>query len=38
MFQIPLHTQSFFATSALLAVGARARFRLLLKLPTGCRA
>jgi len=38
MSKIPSHTSSFFATSVTLAAGARARFRLLLKLPTGCRA
>jgi len=38
MSKIPFHSPSFPATSTQLAQGARAQFRLLLKLPTGCRA
>ena len=38
MSKIPFHAPSFTSTSAMLAAGTRARFRLLLKLPTGCRA
>lgn len=38
MSKIPFSTSSFSATGTMLAAGSRARFRLLLKLPTGCRA
>jgi hypothetical protein len=38
MSKIPSHIQSFSRSGTLLAHGARAEFRLLLKLPTGCRA
>lgn len=38
MSKIPFHTQSFPAAGATLPEGSRAQFRLLLKLPTGCRA
>lgn len=38
MSKIPFHTQSLSLAGTPLALGARAEFRLLLKLPTGCRA
>ncbi len=38
MSKIPFHSQSFSATGATLPEASRAQFRLLLKLPTGCRA
>jgi hypothetical protein len=38
MFVTTHSTQSFVSTGLPLAAGARAQFRLLLKLPIGCRA
>lgn len=38
MFAFPNITPSFACTGLPLAAGARAQFRLLLKLPIGCRA
>jgi hypothetical protein len=38
MSKISFPPKSFFAAGATLPEGARAQFRLLLKLPTGCRA
>jgi hypothetical protein len=38
MFASAHFTQSFASTGLPLAAGARAQFRLLLKLPIGCRA
>lgn len=38
MSQFSISSLSFSITSTVLALGARAQFRLLLKLATGCRA